>query len=65
MHRSAAPDKAQKQRTARREGAAVSNEAQDAASRHPEHQGTGHDERGHYGSAANSHTPDRVKPTRG
>jgi hypothetical protein len=62
MHRSAAPDKHQKQRIAEREGAAVSNEAQDETSRRPERQGTGHDERGRYGSAAHPHSPDRVKP---
>lgn len=61
MHRSATPDKAQRQATARRDGANVTHQEQDATSRHPERQGTGHDERGHYGSAANPDTPDHVK----
>ena len=62
MHRSAAPDKSQRKATADREGISVSHQEQDATSRHPEKQGTGHDERGHYGSAATSQTPDQVKP---
>lgn len=60
MHRSAAPDKHQRLNTARKDGAKVTHQEQDATSRHPEHQGTGHDERGEYGSAANSSSPDRV-----
>ena len=64
MHRSAAPDKAKRQATARRDGANVSHQEQDETSRHPEHQGTGHDERGRYGSADQPNTPDQVKPGR-
>ncbi len=64
MHRSAAPDKHQRRHTAHRDGANVTHEEQDETSRHPEKQGTGHDERGHYGSAANSHTPDHIRPKR-
>jgi hypothetical protein len=64
MHRSATPDKAQRLKTAHRERAAVSHEEQDETSRHPEHQGMGHDERGRYGSASNAHRPDQIKPKR-
>jgi len=64
MHRSATPDKSKRLDTARRDGAAVSHQEQDETSRHPEHQGTGHDERGRYGSASNSQHPDQVKPKR-
>ena len=64
MHRSAAPDKTQRKATARREGAAVSHQEQDETSRHAERQGAGHDERGNYGSAAQSGSPDQVKPKR-
>jgi len=64
MHRSATPDKHQRLKTANRDGAQVTHEEHNAVSRQPEKQGAGHDERGHYGSAANSHSPDQVKPTR-
>ena len=64
MHRSAAPDKTKRQATARRDGAAVSHQEQDATSRHAERQGKGHDERGHYGSAAPDSPSDHVKPKR-
>ncbi len=64
MHRSAAPDKTQRKATARREGAVVSHQEQDETSRHAERQGSGHDERGDYGSAAQSGSPAPVKPKR-
>jgi hypothetical protein len=64
MHRSAAPDKIQRRAAARRDGAAVSHQEQGAASRQAEQQGEGHDERGHYGSAAPDSPSDHVKPKR-
>lgn len=64
MHRSAAPDKTQRRAAARRDGAAVSHQEQDETSRHTERQGEGHDERGHYGSAAPDSPSDHVKPKR-
>ncbi len=64
MHRSAAPDKTKRQAIARREGAAVSHQEQDATSHRAERQGSGHDERGHYGSAAPSSSTDQIKPKR-
>lgn len=64
MHRSAAPDKDQRRATARRNGANVSHQAQDETSNHPERQGIGHDERGHYGSADHPNMPDQIKPKR-
>ena len=57
MHRSAAPDKHQRLKTAQKDGAQVTHQEQDATSRHAE-QGKGHDERGDYGSAANRASPD-------
>ena len=64
MHRSAAPDKTRRQDTARREGVAVSHQEQDKGSHRADSQGKGHDERGHYGSAAPD-SADQVKPKRG
>ena len=64
MHRSAAPDKTQRKATADREGATVTHQERDATSRHAEKQGTGHDERGRYGSASHPDTPDGAKPKR-
>ncbi len=64
MHRSAAPDKDQRRETARRDGANVTHQTQNATSRHPEAQGTGHDERGRYGSAAQPDTPDKIASKR-
>ncbi len=61
MHRSAAPDKTKRQATAHREGVAVSHQEQDKPSR----SGDGHDERGHYGSAAPDSPSEHVKPKRG
>ena len=62
MHRSAAPDKRQRRATAIKDGANIVHDEQSPASHKTETQGKGHDERGHYGSAAVSSTPDPVKP---
>ena len=64
MHRSAAPDKSKRQATARRDGANVTHQEQDATSRDPERQGAGHDERGDYGSAAQPNSPDGAGATK-
>ncbi len=64
MHRSAAPDKDTRQTRAKRDGATVTHQEQDPASRRADHQGAGHDERGDYGSAGGSHSPDQVKSKR-
>ncbi len=64
MHRSAAPDKTKHLSNARRDGANVTRQDQDDNARHPERQGQGNDERGNYGSAAQSSTSAAVKPGR-
>ena len=62
MHRFAAPDKRQRRATAIKDGANVVHPEQDARAQRPVDEGRGHDERGHYGSAAVSGSPDAVKP---
>ncbi|MGZ3306208.1 MAG: hypothetical protein ACXU8U_10155 [Asticcacaulis sp.] len=65
MHRSAAPDKAKRKSNAAKDGANVVDQGFNSASRQPEKQGTGHDERGRYArSVADPDQRDQARPAK-